>query len=343
MILIPRRRALLGLAATLAAPRQGGATGLNPALLGRALDTAGNLEPLRSLIVAQDGRIIAERRFSGPPTDRPVNVKSVSKVVIAALTGIAIARGMFTGTDQTIAPLLADKLPADPDPRLHRITLDHLLSMRAGLERTSGVNYGSWVTSRDWVRHALSRPFVAEPGGPMLYSTGNSHLLSAALTRASGRSTLALARAWLGEPLGIAVPAWPRDPQGIYFGGNDMLLSPRALLRLAEMHRLGGMLDGRRVLPEAWVRACWTPRTTSAFTGARHGYAWFLAESGGHRRHFAWGFGGQMIHVVPSLGLSIVMTSDPTQRSGGSGGHARDLHGLVEGMLMPAAIAGQDP
>lgn len=194
--------------------------------------------------------------------------------------------------------------------------------MRAGLDRTSCVNYGRWVTSPDWVRHVLSRPFVADPGGPMLYSTGDSHLLAALLTQATGRSTLALAREWLGAPLGIKIPPWPRDPQGIYVGGNDMLLSPRDLLRFAELHRLGGVIGGTRVLREDWIRACWTPRTASRFTGAPHGYAWFLAEVNGYPRFYAWGFGGQMIHIVPRLGLSVVMTSDPTQRSGGAMGHA---------------------
>jgi hypothetical protein len=48
---------------------------------------------------------------------QPANIKSVSKAVIAALVGIAIARGVFTGPDQRIAPLLADRLPRNPDPR----------------------------------------------------------------------------------------------------------------------------------------------------------------------------------------------------------------------------------
>ncbi|WP_439580211.1 serine hydrolase domain-containing protein [Elioraea sp.] len=335
---ISRRAAALGLGG-LAVPRPADARRLDPALLERALETAASLDPLHSLVVARDREIIVERRFAGPPLDRPANIKSVSKAVVAALVGIAIARGVFTGPDQPIAPLLADHLPRQPDPRLHAITIDHLLSMRAGLERTSGANYGRWVTSGNWVRHVLARPFIADPGGPMLYSTGNSHLLSALLTRATGRSTLALARGWLGAPLGIDIPPWPRDPQGIYFGGNDMLLVPRDLLRFAELHRLGGTIDGTRVLPEQWIRECWTPRTASRFTGAPHGYAWFLAEAGGHRRHYAWGFGGQMVHVVPSLGLSVVMTSDPTQRSGGAIGHARDLHRLMDGLLIPSAAS----
>ena len=79
----------------------------------------------------------------------------------------------------------------------------------------------------------------------MLYSTGSYHLLSAALTQASGRSTLALARDWLGEPLGIEIPPWTRDPQGFYLGGNNMMLSPRALLRFGEMYRAGRRLARR--------------------------------------------------------------------------------------------------
>ncbi|WP_235035226.1 serine hydrolase [Roseomonas sp. 18066] len=300
--------------------------------LGPALAAAEGLAPLHNLIIAQHGQVIAERHYRGPPLDRPANVKSVSKSVIATLVGIAIARGHLDGPEQPIAPILRDRLPTNPDPRLARVTIGNLLSMQAGLERTSGAYYGQWVASRDWVRAALARPFVAEPGGPMLYSTGNTHLLSAILTRVTGRSTHALARDWLGEPLDIALPPWPRDPQGIFFGGNDMLVSPRGLLRYAEMHRL----DGQNVLRPDWIAACWTPRTASAFTGDAYGYGWFLRPVGRERRFYAWGFGGQMAHILPDLGLSVVMTSDPNQRSGGAGGHARALHELVEQQIVPA-------
>ena len=162
----------------------------------------------------------------------------------------------------------------------------------------------------------------------MLYSTGSSHLLSAVLTRASGRSTLALARDWLGVPLGVVIPLWPTDPQGIYFGGNDMLLSPRALLRFGETYRQGGVFAGRRVLPERWVRESWVARARSPFTGHAYGYGWFLAEVLGHPVRYAWGYGGQMLHLVPSLGLTVVMTSDPSAPSGHDG-YADALHGLV--------------
>ncbi|PXA99567.1 6-aminohexanoate hydrolase [Nostoc sp. 3335mG] len=287
----------------------------------------------------RDGQPLTERVFNGgPPLDRPVNIKSASKSVMSALIGIAIARGVLNGVDQPVLPILRADAPADPDPRLARVTIGNLLSMQAGLERTSGEYYGRWVSSPNWTRFALSRPFVADPGTAMLYSTGSTHLLSAALTKASGRSTLANARDWLGEPLGITIPVWPTDPQGIYFGGNEMRLSPRALARFGELYRLDGVVDGRRILPANWVRTSWTPRTRSPWSGQEYGYGWFLTEMRGHPVRFAWGYGGQMVYVIPDLKLTIVMTSlaDAARDSG----HIDALHRLVSDGVIPAAEAG---
>ena len=61
----------------------------------------------------------------------------------------------------------------------------------------------------------------------MNYNTGNTHLLSAILTKVSGSDTWSFAQNALAAPLGITLAKWPRDPQGVYFGGNDMLLTPR--------------------------------------------------------------------------------------------------------------------
>ncbi|WP_233998205.1 serine hydrolase [Erythrobacter sp. QSSC1-22B] len=204
--------------------------------MARTVASAEELDRLRSIIVLRDGEVLAEHRFNGGPRlDRPVNIKSASKSVLSALAGIAIERGVLSGVDQPVVTVFSADAPSDPDPRLERLTLGNLLSMQAGIERTSGQYYGRWVTSPNWVRYALSRPFVAEPGGAMLYSTGNSHLVSAMLTRASGRSTHEPAQDWLAEPLDISIPQWPRDGQGVYFGGNDMLMSPRAMARFGEL------------------------------------------------------------------------------------------------------------
>lgn len=309
--------------------------------VGDAVEAFGALERSRTVIAAIAGETVTERTFAGPPPGQPVNVKSLSKTFIAALVGAAVQRGVFDGSEQPIVELLGPRVPAEAPARIGRVTVGHLLSMQAGLERTSGDNYGAWVTSDDWVADALSRPFVAEPGGPMLYSTGNSHILSAALTEASGRSALALARAWLGEPLGITVPAWQQDPQGIYFGGNNMRLSPRALIDLGELYRNDGVVDGERILPKGWVETSWQPRGQSQYHDDHYGYGWFVGELAGKAVYYGWGYGGQLLYVVPSLELTVALTSDPrppVER----GGYVERVHDIMAEEVIPAASGDGD-
>jgi CubicO group peptidase (beta-lactamase class C family) len=339
----PSRRRLLALgAAALASPAIARTSpalgevrhaGLDPE---RLRERAATLPRLHTLIVMQQGETVLEATFRGPPADRPVNIKSVAKTVIATLVGCAVDRGVLEGPDQPITSVLGPLVPANASPRLAEVTIGHLLSMQAGLERTSGANYGSWVTSLNWVQNALNRPFVADPGGPMLYSTGNSHLLSAILTRATGETTHALANAWLGQPLNIRIPPWDRDPQGIYLGGNNMLLSPRALARFGEMIRNGGSLDGREVVSPDWIATSWQPRTASRWSGHRYGYGWFMTRTAGHPHYYGWGYGGQMLHVVPTLELTIAVTSDPNVRSREQG-HMAALRALVADTVASAA------
>jgi len=283
-----------------------------------AATRAGELPRTHTLMVAVDGETVVERGWRDHATDQTANIKSLSKTLISALVGAAIGRGVVEGVDQPVVELLGTRVPADIDPRVETISVGNLLSMQAGLEPTSGANYGAWVASDNWVRDALTRPFVAEPGGRMLYSTGNSHLLSAALTEASGRSTLALMRDWLGEPLDIAIPPWTRDPQGIYFGGNEMGLTPRALLRVGELYRQGGEYAGERVLPAEWIERSWQPRTRSYLNQDDYGYGWFITTLAGVPVYYGWGYGGQLLFVVPERAMTLVMTADPTPPSNGS-------------------------
>lgn len=312
--------------------------GLDSTLLAAAYERAAELPRLRSLLVARDGELVAERYFHGASREGRANVKSASKSIVSALVGIAIAQGEFRGVDQPIAPFFPEYFGPDADPRKREITLGNLLSMQSGLERTSGPNYGAWVQSRNWVRYALSRPVVAEPGGPMLYSTGNTHLLSAILTEATGQSTLEYARRNLAEPLGIRLRPWTTDPQGIYFGGNEMRLTPREMLRFGELYRNEGRWEGRQIVPAEWVRESLTPRTRSPWSGEAYGYGWFISEAAGHPMFYAWGYGGQFIFVVPDLELTVVTTSDPNAPRGSD--HLDAVRELVRELIVPAAERG---
>jgi CubicO group peptidase (beta-lactamase class C family) len=297
---------------------------------------AGALDQCHAIVVHQRGSEVLSHVFRGPSIARAVPIKSVSKTIVAALTGAALDRGEIPSLQSTLAEVAPNLIPRGADPRVGSITVENLVTMQAGLERTSGANYGGWVGSRNWVANALSRPFVTEPGAGMLYSTGSFHVLGAVLSEVSGESLLRLARDRLGRPLGIDIPAWTRDPQGRYLGGNEMALTLPAMVRFGEMYRRGGLWDAQHVLGRAWVAASFQPRTRSPFSGLAYGYGWFLGRAGGARFALARGYGGQVICVMPDLELTIAITSDPTHPAR-SGGYFGDLMALIETSILPAA------
>ena len=142
--------------------------------------------------------ILLERYFNGRRATTPANVKSVSKSVIAALVGIASDRKLLSLNDP-----IGKYFPDLAEAGKRAITVEDLLTMRSGLESTSSRNYGAWVQSSNWIRHALAKPLLAAPGTQMIYSTGNSHLLSAILTKATGKSTLAVRAGGAREAAGL--------------------------------------------------------------------------------------------------------------------------------------------
>ncbi|WP_034857003.1 serine hydrolase domain-containing protein [Sinorhizobium sojae] len=299
----------------------------------KSLADRDDLKSLKTVIVAQEGEVVAEEGYRGHRPSQPTNIKSASKSIVSALVGIAIDKGLLTGPEQKIAPILKSDLPSPADPRISDITIGNLLSMQAGLGRLSGPNYGRWVSSRNWVRFALARPFDAEPGGRMLYSTASTHLLSAILTKVGGKSTLTLAREWLGPVDGFRIDAWSRDPQGIYLGGNEMAMTARSLLAFGELYRnRGRTADGRQIIPDEWIDLSWQEHTNSRFSGDAYGYGWFNRQIGGEDVHFAWGYGGQMLYIVPALKLTVVMTSEqdgPSARTG----YRDALHGVLANII----------
>jgi CubicO group peptidase (beta-lactamase class C family) len=301
----------------------------SPSVLAPAVAAAKELPRLHSLLVAQRGTIILERYFNGRRETSPANVKSVSKSVISALVGIAADRKLLS-LDQPIVKHFPDL----PEPK-RGITIEQLLTMQSGLESTSNRNYGAWVQSANWVRHALAKPLLAAPGTQMIYSTGNTHILSAILTKVTGKSTWQLAQEALAKPLGFSLARWMRDPQGIYFGGNEMVMTPRQMLAFGELYRNSGQVSGRRILAPAFIEDTFEPRGRSRISGREYGYGWWMRDMAGRKAYYAWGFGGQYIYIVPSLDLTIVSTSSPTV-SEDRRDHRRTVDEIIEHLIVAA-------
>lgn len=310
-----------------------------PAATRQLTTEAARLPRLRSLLVSHHGELVADYYARGVRPGGLANIKSASKSLVSALVGIAVDRGLIKSVREPIATWFPE-LRRDADSRRAAITVEDLLTMRAGLEATRGRNYGRWVQSPNWVRFALTRPFVSEPGGAMQYSTGSSHLLSAILTKASGTSTWQFAQQSLARPLGFSLARWTRDPQGIYFGGNEMLLTPRQMVSVGELYLRRGEAGGEQVVPAAWVDTSCVPRTTSAFDAdRRYGYGWWIQQFDGGTACFAWGYGGQYILVFRDLDLVIAATSSTTV-SEERRGHRRQLFDLIERQVLAPLRAG---
>jgi CubicO group peptidase (beta-lactamase class C family) len=272
-----------------------------------ALTEAATLPRIRSLLVAVDGTLVAEQYFHGAAAGRTTNIKSASKSNVSLLVGIAIDRGLIKSVHEPISRYLQAEVGRDPVKA--GITIEDLLTMRTGLETTSNRNYGRWVMSPNWVRFVLQQPMEDEPGGRMIYSTGSTHLLSAILTRATRTSTLEFARSVLATPLGFTLSAWPRDPQGIYLGGNEMPMRPRDMLRIGELYLNGGRYDQRQIVSSGWIQESIVPRTTSRWSERQYGYGWWIRTLAGTPVFYAWGYGGQFIFVAPSVRTVVVVTS----------------------------------
>lgn len=284
--------------------------GLDPERLARGVERVGELAGIRSLLVVRHGRIVAERSYAGSNlNERPHDVKSASKSLLSALVGIAIERGDISGVGATVGELLpgyAEGLA----PEKRAITLEQLLSMSSGLASTSGEHYGAWVSSGDWTRAALARPLVGDAGDAFGYSTGSSHVVSAVLTEATGRTALDYAREHVAGPLGITIHSWQGSPEGYSFGGNSVRMTPRDLARLGQLYLQEGRWNGRQVVPEGWVRRS-TRRHAEGWPhryGA-YGYLWWLPPDDPWDSFAAVGYGGQFLYVVPELDMLLVTTA----------------------------------
>ncbi|MEC9301279.1 MAG: serine hydrolase [Pseudomonadota bacterium] len=299
-----------------------------------AHEAALRLPRLHSLLISHRGELVFEEYYNGADPRRPANMKSASKSVISALIGIAIDEGHIKSVEDPITKYFPEYIFNQTDPDKQLITIENLLTMQSGLETTSNRNYGKWVLSENWVEFVLNQPLVAKPGTRMLYSTGSTHLLSAILTRASGINTKEFAQKHLASQLGYSMSYWSRDPQGIYFGGNDMEMTPRQMLAFGELYLNKGVHEGRQIIPTNWVKESYRPHVLSPRgQGRYYGYGWWLRDLAGMLVPVAWGYGGQLIFVVEPMDLVVVATSDSTPGRTRRG-HLGRLYNLVEDKIL---------
>ncbi|UCD66057.1 MAG: serine hydrolase, partial [Deltaproteobacteria bacterium] len=266
------------------------------------------MKGIYSIIVVRNNYMVLERYFREGHRLKPHNLKSATKSVLSALTGIAIDKG-YLHLDQPISDFLPQIKSLD-DPRKADITVQHLLAMTSGLEPTSYQAYNSLIMNgTDWVQTILNLPLVADPGTKHQYSTGDTHLLSAVLTGATRMSTREFAEKNLFDPLGISVKGWEIDPQGINQGGNNLSLIPLDMVLFGQLYLNDGLYRDKQIIPKWWVDSSTRPNYLDEHeVYGYYGYLWY-SRPRGNDAYVAVGYGGQYIYVSPEYNTVIVITS----------------------------------
>jgi CubicO group peptidase (beta-lactamase class C family) len=244
---------------------------------------------------------VFERYYRGVRAADHLAVFSITKTVISALVGIALADRKLRSVDDRLVDLLPQAFGPATDPQARLITLRHLLTMTGGF-----VAFARY-RSEDPVPALINRPVFHEPGTTFRYDSGSSDLLSAVVTRATGMTAAAYARLRLFGPVGIRGARWASQGAGLSEGGSGLMLRPRDLPAFGQLYLDSGRWRGRQVVPSAWVAASTRTRIPLGH-GRGYGYDWWT-EDAPVRSFAALGYPGQAIIVFPRLDEVVVVTS----------------------------------
>jgi CubicO group peptidase (beta-lactamase class C family) len=277
----------------------------------------------RAVVVLKDGHIVAERYADGIGIDTPLLGFSATKSVISALAGILVRKGALKLHEPV--PIAAWQ---NPDDARRAITLDHLLRHTAGLALGSSlqaslasalepVNRMKFMES-DMAAYAESMPLETTPGAAWNYNDGNTVILGHLIRQGAGGSAakmMRFARQELFDPLGMRHVTIEFDASGNAEASSQMLASARDWARFGQLYLSDGVVDGKRILPEGWVKYSAAP-TPNAWVGQGAGFWTNLGDSFGasYRTEHGWprdaffakGTIGQYVIIVPSEQLVIV-------------------------------------
>ena len=318
---------------------------------------------LHSLLIVKDGKLVFERYWPGrdlvPASLDSVRrdfdrntlhyVASVSKSLTSALVGVAWDQGLIPSLDEPVFSWFPDYESLETDAN-RAVTLRQLLSFSSGFEWNEFV-YGfedprdshyMMFRAADPIGHLLGRSVLTQPGSVFHYNSGDTNVAGEIVRRVSGYPTLVdYADQHLFGPLGIEDFLWTRFATGgvLTFASGGAYLRPRDMAKFGALYLNGGTWNGIRLLSSGWVEASTRQAVPlPSGYGSLHGYGfnWWL---GSFRRgsrtldyYRAAGWGGQLIYVVPELGLVVVLTAGAYYEPLGL-----SLETVLEEYVLPAA------
>jgi CubicO group peptidase (beta-lactamase class C family) len=293
-------------------------------LLDEVFDDTDRFGTTFAVAVVQGGRLLAERyggvlehwdrESEAVEVDTPLLSWSMAKSVLHATVGVLVGDGVLRLDEPAPVPAWQER---DDDPR-RAITLEHLLTMRDGLEWNE--DYVDFETSHaigmifgegqhDMAGYAEQRPAAHAPDTVFNYSSGTSNIVSGIVRRAVGAGEAG--RSFILDrvlrPLGMR-SADPRlDAAGTFVGSSYLYASARDWARFGTLYLRDGVWEGKRLLPEAWVDHGRRVRSVDPEDGDLYGAHWWIDPWDRERGTFrASGYEGQTVTICPARDAVVV-------------------------------------
>lgn len=273
------------------------------------------------ITVMQDGEVRYEDYWHGFKSGDALNVMSVTKSIIALLTGIAMDKGYIQSVDQKVLDFFPEYTVKRGEKTIYDVTIRHLLTMTAPYKYKSEP-WTKVCTSDDWTRAALDllggRSGIT---GEFKYSTLGIQIMAGIIENASKMKLLDFANDFLFEPLGIPKHLnhgastkedqfdflmnknprrheWYTDPKNTVTAGWGVTLSATDMAKLGQMCLEGGVFRGKRIINEKWIEEMTTSYQNPGerFGNMSYGYLWWITDKEKHN-FAAIGDGGNAIYV----------------------------------------------
>lgn len=291
------------------------------ALLDQVMTDTDRYGTTYAVAVVHAGRLLDER-YGGALEhwDRPAEPVeagtrllswSMAKSMLHAVVGMLVGEGRL-GLDAP-APVPGWDDPAD---ERHAITLEHLLTMRDGLDfaevyddagTSDVIEMLFGAGEADMAAFAADRPLAHRPGTFFNYSSGTSNIVSGIVARAVGPGAAyeRFVQDRLFDPLGMRSARGRFDDAGTFVGSSYVYASARDYLRFGLLYLRDGVWDGVRLLPERWVDHARRIRSYDAEENRWYGAHWW-AVGDDLGTFWASGFEGQSLMICPPLDLVVV-------------------------------------
>lgn len=267
---------------------------------------------IHGLVVLRNCRMVVEHYAAGVTRDHNHAVYSVTKSVLATLAGALLRSGKLSSLDTPVADIVAasTKLDADKLEKARRIRIRDVMSMASGLEYRSNPASHPIYGAADRFQFALGPPFVGEPGRRFNYSDGDASIAGAAVAAAAGKDLLGYGNDVLFGPLGFRNVEWEfRDKAGRYPGGWGLRLRAVDMAKFGQLYLQNGRWQDQTIIDAGFVADAWRPSAAAPQYGL-FWWRWVREDPRVGPVHFANGFKGQRIYVVPKHGIVIAVSAN---------------------------------